>query len=147
MFLKKALTVALVAGLSTAAIAKNKTATDEQLLANWDEAKAVSQSASSTTVRMKCFVDTPAYDHFSYNNCFNAGSARTTSAVFQIEGGPSSNYTVYWSNSACSSTSKTCILPIRWYQSVNLSATIVDKNTTPNTAYSSSATAYYEGLF
>lgn len=92
---------------------------------------------------MKCFVDTPAFDNFTSPFCFSNGTAFTTSAVFRIDGEPS-NFTILWSDSSCSSSSDTCVLPIRQFETINLSATILDNNN--NTFANVSATARYEGF-
>jgi hypothetical protein len=96
----------------------------------------------SSTIKIKCFVDTPAYDHYTYNFCGSAGWARTTTAVFTIENVPAGS-TIAWSNSNCSSTNSTCFIPIRQYQSVSVTANVLKPNGTYTTV---SATAFYEGL-
>ncbi len=100
--------------------------------------------AAGSPAKMKCLVDTPAWDSWGYGNCFSVGFARTTTAFFQIDGGPSNNFIVYWSDSRCSQSSKSCSLPIMQYRSVNLSAHILDLSN--NTFESTSATAMYEGF-
>ncbi|PWK51904.1 hypothetical protein [Pleionea mediterranea] len=118
---------------STALLAKEPTPIPEMQGAN----KATSGSAT-----MKCLVDTPAWDNWGYGRCFSVGHARSTTAYFQIEGGPS-NFRVYWSDSRCSQNSKSCSLPIYQYQSINLTADVLDLS---NNSFSSvSATAHYEG--
>ncbi len=97
----------------------------------------------ASSPRMKCFVDTPAWDEYRYGGCFSAGWARTTSAVFKIDNVPS-NFKIYWSNSACSSSSSTCTLPIRQYNNITLSADVLDLSN--NTFSSTSAKAHYEGF-
>ncbi|MCO7224183.1 hypothetical protein [Pleionea sp. CnH1-48] len=106
-----------------------------------DRNEATTLNASTS---MKCYVDTAAFDHFSNGFCFAASWNRTTTAVFRIDGGPSTNFRIYWSDSRCSQTSKTCMLPISWYQRINLSADILDLSN--GTFSSASATAMYEGL-
>ncbi|GAB4186229.1 MAG: hypothetical protein Tsb002_10520 [Wenzhouxiangellaceae bacterium] len=101
-------------------------------------------STRSSHPRMKCFVDTPAFDQFTYGSCFSVGSAQFTTAVFRIDNVPS-NFTIIWSDSSCSSSSRDCSLPIRWYQTINLSATVLDNSN--NTFSTTSATARYEGFF
>jgi len=96
------------------------------------------------SLSMSCFVDTPAYDNLTQGYCFSAGAARTTTAYFLINNAPS-NYTVIWSDSRCNSASLSCILPIRQYQTINLSATVL--NNSNNTFAKTSARAEYEGLF
>jgi hypothetical protein len=100
-------------------------------------------SAASSASSMKCLVDTPAWDNWGVGRCFSAGFARTTSAYFQIDNAPS-NYTVYWSDSRCSSSSLSCVLPIRTYQRITLNATVL--NNSNNTFTTTSATAMYEGM-
>ncbi|MCW8877525.1 MAG: hypothetical protein OQK04_05765 [Kangiellaceae bacterium] len=106
-----------------------------------DQAK-ISMAASSSP-KMKCLVDTPAWDLWGSPFCFSAGFARSTTAYFQIDNMPS-NYTVNWSDSRCSSTSRTCALPIRTYQSISLSATVLNHGN--NTFTQTSSTAEYEGM-
>lgn len=98
----------------------------------------------SGNARMKCFVDTPAFDQFTYNICFSVGSAQTTSALFRIDNVPS-NFTILWSDSRCNSSSRDCSLPISWYQTINLSATVL--NNSNNTFTTTSTIASYEGFF
>lgn len=107
-----------------------------------DDLKNTSADKSGA-IRMKCYVDTPAYDHFTYDQCFSMGNARTTTAVFNIENVPAGS-TILWSDSSCSNSSTWCLVPIRQYQSKNVSATVLKPNGTYSTT---SATAYYEGFF
>lgn len=95
----------------------------------------------SSVIKIKCYVDTPAYDTYSYNSCFNVGWARTTTAVFNLENVPSGSG-VIWSNNSCTANSNYCFLPIRHYQSVSVTATILKPDSTYSTV---NATAYYEG--
>ncbi len=107
-----------------------------------DDVQKPTESSFSAAVRMKCYVDTPAYDQFRYGNCFSAGFARTTTAVFRVDNVPAGS-TIIWSNSNCSASS-TCFVPIRQYQTINVSATVLK----PNGTYEvTSATAHYEGMF
>lgn len=92
---------------------------------------------------MACYVDTPAFDLFRNNSCFAAGSARETTAVFKVNGvSDPSTSTIAWSDPNCSGFGY-CLVPIRWYQSVTVSATITDALGQQTTV---SATAHYEGL-
>ncbi|WP_086933414.1 hypothetical protein [Agarilytica rhodophyticola] len=93
---------------------------------------------------MECFVDTPALDQFTRNVCFSVANARTTTAVFRIQGGPSSNFRVIWSDSRCSQNSKSCSLPIFQYRSISISADVL--NLSNNQFFSVSAQAFYEGF-
>ena len=145
--MNKLLATLLVAGLSTSAVAKQKTVTDEQILANWDEAQAITQSAGSIYPRGMCFVDTPAWDNYSYERCGAAGSARTTSMVCTVDGSTLGNFSVNWSDSRCSSSSKTCMLPIRWGETIALSGTLVDHAIGGGIGYNFSCTGSYFGLF
>ncbi len=95
----------------------------------------------SAAIRMKCYVDTAAYDLYTYDFCFSAALPRTTSAVFSIDNVPAGS-TVIWSNSSCNSSSF-CIIPIRHYQPLSVNATVLKPNGTYSTV---SATAYYEGF-
>lgn len=93
---------------------------------------------------MSCYVDTPAFDVFTNNFCFAVGTARETVAVFKVNNVPSpSTSTISWSEPGCSGFG-VCIVPIRWYRSVTVSATVTDALGNPTTV---SATAHYEGPF
>ena len=127
---------------SIATVANAKTSETPLMMELADDVQTISSVSSA---RMKCLVDTPAYDIYRFGHCFSVGSSRTTKAVFTIDGGPSSNYRVYWSNSSCSQTSKTCMVDIRWYQRITMSADILDLSN--GTFTSTSATARYEGYF
>jgi len=100
----------------------------------------------SGSAAMKCFVDTPAFDLYTFGGCFSSGTAPITTAVFKIDGEPS-NFTIIWSDSRCgtSSTSDLCLLPIRQYQSLTLNATVLNNDT--GTFSTTSATAWYEGFY
>ena len=108
------------------------------------EASPQLSSANISGEYMECYVDTPAWDEFRKGWCFSVGVARTTSAVFRIQGGPSSNFHIYWSDSRCSATSKTCVVPIRQYQNITMTADVLNKNN--NTFFTVSAKAHYEGF-
>lgn len=100
-------------------------------------------SNKSTAIRMKCYVDTPAYDLYTHDFCISAGAARTTTAVFKIDNVPAGS-SIIWSNSHCQANNSLCFVPIRQYRSITVNATVLK----PNGSYSSvSATAEYEGLF
>lgn len=100
-------------------------------------------SIRASTPRMKCFVDTFAFDLFSFGFCANNGTPRTTTAVFRIDS-PPSNFTILWSDSRCDSSRDTCFLPIRHFQQINLSATVL--NNANNTFSTTSASALYESF-
>lgn len=100
-------------------------------------------AASSGTPRMKCLVDTPAWDQWGYSVCFSSGYSTYATAYFTIENLPS-NYTIYWSDSRCSQTSGTCSVPIRQYQQITMTADVLDRDT--NTFVTTSSTAHYEGM-
>jgi len=93
---------------------------------------------------MSCFVDTPAFDVFTAGACFSIGFAPSTTAVFRITNRPS-NFRVIWSDNRCNQNSDTCFLPISFFQTINLSATVL--NLSNNTFFTASATANYEGFF
>ncbi len=97
----------------------------------------------STAIKMKCYVDTPAYDLYTYNYCASVGAARTTTAVFKVDNVPAGS-TINWTNNNCSSNNSLCFVPIRQYQTITVSATVLKPNGTYSTV---SATAEYEGLF
>ncbi len=103
---------------------------------------AASFSAFSAQT-MSCYVDTPAYDQFTPNNCvamiFNGPT--TTSAVFRIDNPPANLQSVLWSDSACSSSATTCITDVRAYRPKSVSATVLK---TDGTFYQVSANAHYE---
>ncbi len=143
-----AVTSLCVAGVFTQAVAKELTAEQDFELA----LKALPEVADdlanpsvskSSAIRMKCYVDTPAYDLFTYNFCASVGSARTTTAVFAIDNVPAGS-TINWSNSNCSSTNSICFVPIRQYRPVTVTASVLKPNGTYTTV---SATAEYEGWF
>ena len=93
--------------------------------------------------RMKCYVDTPAFDVFTYNFCFSVGNARTTTAVFRVDN-VTPGAQILWSDSNCTNNQSTCFVPISWYQSKTVTATVLNPNGTFN---QTSATAEYEGFF
>lgn len=109
-----------------------------------DDSADSNQIRSGGSPRMKCFVDTPAFDNFTFGFCVSAHSAFSTSAVFRVDDLPA-DFTIIWSDSRCNQNSSTCILPIRQYQQVTLSATVLNHGN--NTFSTTSATAIYEGLF
>lgn len=107
-----------------------------------DSIESQNSAVRAGNIRMKCYVDTPAYDHFTYGSCFTGGYAPVTLAVFFIDNVPAGSQ-VIWSNGSCTANSNYCMLPIRTYGTVSLNATVLK----PNGTYSqTSATAYYEGL-
>ena len=148
--LKKMLAVSslCMAGLVNQAIAQELTEEEDFQLA----LKALPEAADdldnpamnkSSAIRMKCYVDTPAYDLYTYDFCASAGAARTTTAVFKIDNVPAGS-TINWSNSNCNSNNSLCFVPIRQYRNITVSATVLK----PNGSYTTvSATAEYEGLF
>jgi len=97
----------------------------------------------SAAPRMKCYVDTIAFDVFTYGYCFNVGNPRTTTAVFRVDNVPSGAQ-ILWSNSNCTNNQSTCFVPISQYQSITVTATVLNPNGTFN---QTSATAEYEGFF
>ncbi|WP_395377425.1 hypothetical protein [Marinicella sp. W31] len=99
--------------------------------------------ATKAAPRMKCYVDTPAFDLFTYGYCFSVGNARTTTAVFRVDNVPAGAQ-ILWSNSNCTNNQSTCFVPIRQYQTISVTATVLNPNGTFN---QTSATAEYEGFF
>ena len=93
--------------------------------------------------RMKCYVDTPAFDVFTYGYCFNVGFARTTTAVFRVDN-VAAGAQILWSDSNCTNNQSTCFVPIRQYQTKTVTATVLNTN---GTFTQTSATAEYEGPF
>lgn len=138
----------LVLGLSinTAPVQAKDMATQDEIISYAlpelaDELANSETQKSSGKIRIKCYVDTPAFDQFTYDNCASMGYAHTTTAVFNIENVPAGS-TINWSNSNCSSNSTWCSMPISLYQTINLSATVL----MPNFTYvQTSATAQYFG--
>ena len=100
-------------------------------------------SAPTLANTMSCYVDTPAYDEFTTSFCsalvYNGPT--TTSAVFKVDNPPSNVQSVIWSDSACSSTSTTCITTIRAYRPKTVTATVLK---TDGTYFQVSASADYE---
>lgn len=92
---------------------------------------------------MSCYVDTPAYDNFTTSYCSAAifDGPRTTSAVFRIDNPHSNIHSVIWSDSACSSSSTSCITTVRAYNPKTVTATVLK---TDGTYFQVSATAEYE---
>lgn len=105
-----------------------------------DELENNAFDKSSGAIRIKCYVDTPAWDHFTYDSCGSVGTAHTTVAVFNLENVPPGS-TVNWSHSSCG-TSSWCSFPISLYQSITVTATILK----PDYTYEvKSGTAHYFG--
>ncbi len=154
MFLNKSSLIGIsaafvFAGLSSTVVAQQALTAEEYdqatlALPELADDDAKSNQNRSGSAAMKCYVDTPAFDLFTFGYCSNAGVARTTTAVFRIDNVPS-NFTIIWSDSRCSSTNRTCFLPIRQYQTITLNATVL--NNSNNTFSTTSATANYEGFF
>jgi len=104
-------------------------------------------SGSSFATTMSCYVDTPAYDTYSANACFAVGLNRNTTASFKLTNTSGNIHKVLWSGpgtSSCSQTSTTCNVPIRYYQTVKVTADVLYTNGSWETA---SANAHYEGYF
>ena len=99
--------------------------------------------AASASPKMRCLVDTPAWDYWGSPFCASAGFARYTTAYFQIDNMPS-NYIVDWSDDRCNSSSSSCSLPIRNYQTITLTARVLNEDN--NTYTTTTATANYEGM-
>lgn len=100
-----------------------------------------------SSVVMQCYVDTTAYDTYSSNHCFSFGSSSTTTAVFKLANLPltTSEYSLNWQTTSCSSTSaaSTCSKSIRQYQNITMTAVLTHIQT--GSTKSLSATAHYEG--
>ncbi|MCF6300208.1 MAG: hypothetical protein L3J52_03680 [Proteobacteria bacterium] len=142
-------TIVILAFLGTSAMAKEDVDSqlqEERLLAAMPEfAQDKDQTLKfSSNPKMKCFVDTPAWDNYRYGFCLSIGWAFTTTALFKIDNVPS-DFTILWSDSRCSSTRTSCTLPISQYQSIVLNATVL--NNANNTFSNTTATASYEGMF
>lgn len=114
-----------------------------QLVPELAEDKSTEQNRVSAP-RMKCFVDTPAFDNFSFGFCASVASPFSTTAFFRIDNVPS-NFTIIWSDSRCNSSSRDCLLPISIFQTINLSATVLNNST--GTFSTTSASALYENFF
>ena len=150
-FTFKPLTFSATALIAFAALTNLAVGQDVVSEAEFEQAAAaalpeLSQPAEqirSSSASMSCFVDTPAFDQFTTGFCFSVGTAFMTTAVFRIDN-PPSNFTILWSDSRCSSNSLTCFLPIRHFQTITLSATVL--NNSNNTFVNTSATARYESF-
>lgn len=93
---------------------------------------------------MACFVDTPSFDTKTNNFCFAVGSDRNTTACFEPRDvADPANSSISWSEAGCSGFTY-CIVPISWFQSKTVSATITDALGNKTTI---SATARYEPPF
>lgn len=92
---------------------------------------------------MKCFVDTPEHDSFTFDQCGSQGAAFTTSAVFKIDYGTFGVASIHWLDSRCDNTSNTCILPITQNQTINLKAFVLINSN----FHVVNAKAIYEGLY
>lgn len=136
---KKSTTMLIAAALaSSLATAQKK---NEINIPEYEAEKYV--TASTGNPRMKCLVDTPAWDQWGYSFCYSSGYSTYATAYFTIENLPS-NFTVYWSDSRCSQNSGTCSVPIRQYQQITMTADVLDRDT--NTFVTTSSTAHYEGM-
>lgn len=140
-------TAFLTAGIIGTASAQQPAPEEQELLLNAFP-ELINSDTKGDQVRsgsafMECFVDTPAFDQFSSPFCLSNGTSFTTSAVFRIAN-PPSNFTILWSDNRCDSSSLTCILPIRQFQTITLDATVL--NNSNSTFVNTSATARYEGF-
>lgn len=147
----------VVAGLLTTGMAQanslsskektNSNANDEYSITKRDIAAspelAEESLMRSSSTSMRCLVDTPRWDQWGSPYCMSVGFARNATAFFQIQN-PPANYQIIWSDSRCNSGSVSCALPIRTYQQISLSATVL--NTTNNTYVTVQASAQYEGM-
>ncbi|MGX5173171.1 hypothetical protein ACUR5C_03980 [Aliikangiella sp. IMCC44653] len=141
--IKSALLISAAASFSFSAMASEKGITEADIKAAPELQQANEMQMSSAATGIKCLVDTPRWDRWGSPNCFSVGSARTTTAYFQITN-PPANYTIYWSHEGCNSGSATCNLPIRTYQTLVLSATVLDHSN--NTFTQVESRAHYEGM-
>ncbi len=141
-YMKSILSIGVAIALAQPAVAEDNSITSADLKAS-PELQASDTPSATGAASIKCLVDTPKWDRWGSPNCFSAGFARTTTAFFQIDNAPS-NYTVYWSDSRCSSTSTSCALPIRTYQSITINATVLDNSN--NTFVTLQSRANYEGM-
>jgi len=92
---------------------------------------------------MDCIVDTINYD-ITGNPCFSSSTETFASAFFTVHNLPA-DYTIIWSDNRCSQTSPVCVLPIKMFRSLQVSATVL--NNDAGTFTNVSATAWYEGFF
>jgi|GEM_PF-4628003 len=100
--------------------------------------------AKSSSVSMKCLVDTPKWDRWGSPRCFSGSTSFYATAYFSIDNLPS-NYTVYWSDTSnCSSNAGSCSVRIRSGQTITMSATVLDHSN--NTFSTTTAYASYENL-
>ncbi len=140
-----AATLLLLGGLAQSVAAQELDSSQDLDLARQSlpELDQASNQTRSSSPSMSCFVDTPAFDIFTTGWCDNSGTARTTTAVFRVDN-PPSNFTILWSNGSCNSSSTTCFLPIRQYQTITLNATVLNNDN--STFTTTGATASYEGF-
>jgi hypothetical protein len=140
-YIKSLIALTMASAVAASVQAKDDNAITAADLKAVPELQQAQQTMSSSGASMRCLVDTPAWDYWGSPECFSAGFARSATAYFQIDNGPS-NYTVYWSDSRCSSSSLSCVLPISAMRSITLTANVL--NHSNNTFATVSATAYYE---
>lgn len=143
-FIISILSAVLLIQLSTTASA-NDGPSDLELYNRLPEVNAEEKGSNNRMggTFMDCIVDTINYD-ITGNPCFSSGTETFASAFFTIHNLPS-NYTIIWSDSRCSQTHFVCVLPIRMFRTLHVSATVLNNDN--GTFTNVSADAYYEGFF
>ena len=138
--LNKLICMALVSGAWCSGVIA-----DDGNNANYPELENVQLNEQNVSViQMKCFVDTPKMDEFTAKRCSAVSNTNTTSAVFMIDGGQETHYSVYWSDRRCSERTRICTLPISWGQTIRLSADVLKLSS--RTFVTVSAVASYDRL-
>lgn len=143
-FIISILAAALLMQIFTTASASDGPS-DQELYNRLPEVSSADKGSNTRTggAYMDCIVDTINYD-ITGNPCWSFGTETFASAFFTIHNLPS-NYTIIWSDSRCSQSSFVCVIPIRMFRTLQVSAIVL--NNDAGTFTNVSATATYEGLF
>lgn len=89
-------------------------------------ATLVLASSSVFAGGMSCFVDSPAYDEFTPDNCETiVWGARTATAVFRIDNLPA-RYHIDWEKPACADNLTICSVSIRAFFNYTAKASVID---------------------
>jgi hypothetical protein len=116
--------------------------TAEEESASEEEATDVSVSELASGIVVGCFIDTPAWDDYTPEECWRAGAGSPSTASFGVLNiGNMSQYTITWHQAGCSYPNW-CNVPISRGQVKTVAAT-VRYNPTGETAVLS-ATATWE---
>lgn len=99
-----------------------------------------SMTAFSNT--LSCFVDTPRVDRFTEGYCEATifGNTFTGQAVFALDNPPAHSelQSILWTDSACSTGSTSCLVPLKAFNPKTVTATVLLND---GTFYQASATA------